>query len=41
LHLFVEERKQQAKWLAPEHQQVIIAAGESAVEHPKTLAAAK
>ncbi|DBA90281.1 TPA: hypothetical protein ACH3X1_003571 [Trebouxia sp. C0004] len=27
LHLPVEERKQHAQWLAPEHQQVIIAAG--------------
>ncbi len=40
LHLSVEERKQHAKWLAPEHQQVIIAAGESVVQHPKILAAA-
>jgi len=40
LHLSVEERKRHAKWLAPEHQHVIIAAGESAVPYPKTLAAA-
>ncbi len=30
LHLSVEEREQHAEWLAPEHQQVIIAAGQSA-----------
>lgn len=29
LHLSVDEREQHAQWLAPEHQQVIIAAGQS------------
>ena len=29
LHLSVEERQQHAQWLAPDHQQVIITAGQS------------